>query len=251
MHHTLAWSASAADATLVDLTPVPDPIITVSNGHFFPQRSYDVLAAVVMGTNAQRVRIVTPKLRQVNPLWLRPMNAALVAVSNYAIVDMRRQPLRINGLEEVEVDYQQTSGGAQRGTVIQNWQLADTPMPPGDIYNLRGTSVTAAVANAWTQLTTTWETNLPAGIYAVVWANVISTNQQAFRLIIENQVERPGWVGVPTTLGRQGDDIPETGFGEWGRFRNTAIPIIETLCNAADAVHEMYLSLVQLQRLAA
>lgn len=248
MHHTLANSASATDATLVDLAPIQDGIMTIANSHWYPQKPYDIVSAVVMGTNAQYAQVVTPKMRQLNPPWLPDLNAALVSVSNFAINDLRRTPISLNRLEEVQINYQQTSGGAQRGTVVMNWQLQQTPIPPGEMFVLRGTSTTAVVANVWSQLTVTWDTNLPAGEYSLIWAKVQSTNQQAFRFIIPGQYERPGFVGVPTLLSRQGDDIPVGGFGEWSRFFTTAFPIPEVLCNAADAAHVLFLYLIQTQK---
>lgn len=244
MWHTLAWSKSIADATLDDLTPVPDQIVQVQNAHFLPPDDLSAYAAVAYGTNMQRCRVTTPKLRQISPIFLRPLQGSLVAVSNAAHVLLDKNPLRFRGQEEIVVEAIQNSGGAQRQTVgmLLGRQLA--PVPPGDVYVIRGSGTTAAVANTWSPMVYTLDQNLPAGRYACLLIEHISTNSQLVRMIFDNTFYRPGLPGIPTGLSRLPYPWYEYHLGVMGYFVTYSLPRVEVLCNGADAAHEFYFHVV-------
>ena len=246
MHHTCAYGASIADATLTDVAAIPDNILAIQNGHFFPTRDYALVYAFAAGaTVINRARIVSPSLRQITTPWIRPLNTGLTVASPQFAADYRDNPFRIRGSEELEMDIMQTTGGAAQVCGILGLQTLYTPAPVGDIYTLRGTSSTAAVARTWTQIAMTWQDSLPQGRYNIVGGRCISANGIASRLSLENQVERPGSISLASVAGTEHPMFERGGLGSWGLFTNQRMPIVEVFVEGTDASHEYYLDFIR------
>jgi hypothetical protein len=233
VHHTIAWRLSLADITETDVTPVPDSIMSIQNGHFTPQDDWFIQAAYYGALGPTRARIVTPTLRQITTPF---------------IADYRANPLRLKGLEEIQYLAFQTSGGAAvvAGVAFIS-KTAIQPMPQGDVFTMRGTGATTAVAGAWTQATITWQDTLPQGVFAVVGCGFIGATCIAGRLIFEDAVYRPGALGTSTALLNQSPIFLKGGLGEWGRFNSNRMPNVELLCNAADVAQEIYLDIIRVR----
>lgn len=244
--HTVAWRLSLADVTATDVTPVADSIMTVQNSHFLPQRDMFMLYASYQALGATRARFISPSLRQVTTPWVRPTSVAIVQGVEAHVADYRANPLRVRGLEELQFEALQTSGGA--AVVVGIAGLADgmvTPMPAGDVYPMRGTATTILTAGAWTLATVTWQDTLPAGSYACVGFGYFGTTALAARLIFEEQVWRPGCIGAGLVSSQQHPIFRYGGLGVWGRFNSNRMPNVEFLANAADTTQEVYLYLVR------
>ena len=134
MHHTLGWRLSLADATETDLTPVPDTIFTIQNGHFLPQDDWFFQTFYFGAASPTRCRIVTPTMRQITTPFIRPMNNSIVPGNLPGIADYRSNPLRTKGLEEVQIMATQTAGAAAVAVASANISKGPlTPMPQGDV----------------------------------------------------------------------------------------------------------------------
>ena len=247
MHHLLAWRVSAADATAVDVTPVADSIWAIQNGHFMPQRNWLLQAAYFGAAGPNRARFITPTFRQITTPWIRPVNTDIVPANVVGAADYRANPLMFRALEEIQLEGMQTTGGA--AVVVGIAAVSKEPIvpaPQGDIYTLRGTGATTVTAGAWSLITVTWQDTLPAGRYALVGGTFIGATAIAGRCILEEQVDRPGWLGnaaadnVGSTIGLKG------GLGVWGQFTGNRFPNVEMLCNAADTAQEIYLDLIKI-----
>lgn len=250
MFHLAAYSALIDNTANTDVAALNDQILSVSNGHFLPQRDYSLIFAAVMAATLNRVRIVSPTNRQITLPIIRPIMTAVLPATAPNMADYRKNPFRIRGLEELALEA--TSGvamGTERFTALVGLATSMETSPQGDIFTLRGTSTTAAVANAWTDLAITWADTLPAGNYAVVGLEVQSTNAQGARLIFENQTERPGSISI-TGLGNRTHLMFYKGeLGRWGSFRSTRMPTVQVLANAADATHVIHLDIVRISTL--
>lgn len=246
MHHTLAWRLSLADATETDMTPVTDSIWTIQNGHFLPAIDWLLLAQYFGAASPTRARLVTPTFRQVTTPFVRPINTDIVPGNLPSVADYRANPLRFRALEEIQLLGTQTSGGAAVAVGLAWVSRAGlTPMPAGDVYTLRGTGTTTAVAGAWTQVAVTWQDTLPQGIFAVVGGNFIGTTCLAGRLIFEDQIDRPGGIGSSAADLNNEPMFLKGGLGIWGRFNSNRMPNVEFLCNAADTAQEIYLDIIR------
>lgn len=248
MFHLLANTILIGQTVDTDVTPVTDSVFLIQNSHFVPQADCYVQMATAGSATLNRTRIITASLRIPSTPWLRPILEAAIPPNNPRLCDYRAGPLLLKALEEIEVAG--TSGlasGTERffsGLWVSD-TLALQPIPAGNIVTMRGTSTTTVTANAWTQLTTTWQDTLPFGTYAIVGLTHQSANAQLARLVINGQLWRPGSLSV-TALGNAGNRaFLKGGMGVWGTFRSVAMPIVEVLANAADASHEVYLDFIR------
>lgn len=246
MHHTVAWRVSAADATLVDITPVPDSVMAVNNAHFVPQVDNSILYAYAGAATLNRARLSSPSLRQVSTPWIRPQGTALVPLDEPNIADYRANPLTVRGLEELAFEAMQTTGGA--AVIVGVAALTREGMgmaPQGQTYTMRGTGGTTVTAGAWSLVTVTWQDTLPAGNYVVTGFEAVGVTCCAARLIFEDSVSRPGCVGQSLVSGNNNPMFRKGGLGAWGRFTGNRMPNVEFLCNAADTAQEMFLDFVR------
>jgi hypothetical protein len=247
MFHTCAYTLALGTTANTDVPALNDDILAISNSHFLPQRDYDLVYASAMAATLNRARIVSPTNRQITLPFIRPAIAAALPPANPNVANYIANPFRIRGLEELAIEAtSDIAMGTERCNVILGLSTGYDPPPRGDVFTLRGTSTTAAVANTWTTITMTWADILPAGTYACLGLESIATNQVASRLIFENQVERPGCLGA-ATLGLQCWESFQKGkLGVWGRFKSTRMPIVQVLNNSTDAVHTIYMDLVRI-----
>lgn len=247
MFHLSAYTANLVTATPTDVTPVPDGIMLIQNGHFVPQQPMRVDWMAGMGTASLTAQLVTPSLRLIGTPYIRPPIPALVPGTIPAIQDFSSNQVQLAALEEVEILANQASGGSIQSTFLVAFDPgAIGPVPSGPIYCFQGTSVTAAVANTWTQLAMTWQQSLPVGQYAMIGAEYIATNAQAARFTFQGQNLRPGCLGASLNSNKPVQAMIDGSFGVWGTFANYAMPIVQVLNNGTDAVHTVYVYLIRI-----
>lgn len=221
--------------------------MAIQNAHFMPQVDQGILYAYVGAATLNRARFVTPNFRQVTTPWIRPQGTAIVPLDEPNIADYRDNPLRLKALEEFALEAMQTTGGA--AVIVGVAGLSKTgiqPAPQGNIFTMRGTGTTTAVAGAWTLATITWQDTLPAGLYACVGLEAVSVTGIAARLVFEEQWDRPGTVCQSLVSGNGHEMFRKGGLGVWGRFNANRMPNIEFLCNAADTAQEVFLDFIRI-----
>lgn len=245
--HTLAWSATVAATTETDLTPVPDIQQTIQNSHFLPQQDWLMRYISVMHAVILNARIVTPSLRLITTPRIHQLTTSAAPATNPMLADYRNTPLRLKGLEEVVLDITNSAVTSGRATGVAGMDTGNyTPAPQGQVYTLRGTSSTTAVANAWTQITMTWADTLPTGMYSCIGGMHASANGQAFRLVFENQTDRAGALSQATENLQTHEMFLFGGLGEWGKFHSYRMPNVEVLANGADASHVVLIDVVKI-----
>lgn len=247
MYHVAAYTEAIDNAANNDIAALTDDYLVIQNAHFLLTQDWLLHWAWVGSATLNRARLSQPTINVVTRPFIRPLDRAAVPPDLPAIADYRENPFRLRAREELVIEA--TSGiamGTERFTALIGIMDRLIPAPVGEVYTLRGTSTTAAVANSWTSLTMTWDNQLPEGQYAVVGLETQSANAQASRLIIEGLPNRPGSVSV-TGLGNETHRMfRKGGLGRWGDFPNYIIPTPQVLANAADASHEVYLDIVKL-----
>lgn len=249
MHHTCAYAnaALAALGTDVNTVPVQDDILAISNNRFLPQEDYQIVAAYAQSTTLNRARITSPTNRQITLPFIRPSSAATSPPTDPNVADYRVQPFQIQGLEELGIEASTDLGAATEVFVAGLWlQKQFTPPPRGNIFTLRGTSTTAAGILLWTNLAVTWADSLPEGLYAVVGLEVVGVTELMARVILENQIFRPGSLASGLVGSRTHEMFRMGRLGNWGQFRSTRMPIVQVLNLAATAVHTVYLDLIRI-----
>lgn len=246
MFHLLANYVSIGQTADTDVTPVTDDVFLIQNSHFVPQSDIMLLAAAGMSANLTRLKLATPKTRQVVNPYIRPLNGAATPPSNPAVADYRQNPFKLRGLEEIQLlgTSSLASGNEDLTTLMWLGTGIDAP-PAGDIFTMKGTSTTTATVNTWTQITVTWSDTLPQGQYACVGLQHQSAGGQAARLTFYGQQFRPGALSVTALANRSHEMFTKGRLGVFGRFLQTAMPLVEVICDSADTSHEVYLDLIR------
>lgn len=248
MHHTSAYAGSVTAANVeTDIPALADGVLVIQNTHFLPQRPMRLLYAGVASLTMSRGRLSSPTLDVITSPFIRDINVAANMGDPQRLANYVSDPLQLSPLEELRYLHTHTSAIAEvnYGVVGLEWQ--QMPQPAGSVFTIRGTAVGTLVANAWTQVgVITFQNQLPTGTYACVGANFISAGCLAGRLTFENQVPRPGGLGVLSVGGRTDPIFRFGGLGTWGIFRNYAMPTVEILSVSADVAEEIYLDLVKI-----
>jgi hypothetical protein len=124
------------------------------------------------------------------------------------------------------------------------------PMPAGArIETVMADAQAAAVANVWQATAIVFQQALRAGTYAVVGMSAHGVTMTAARLVFGNQGARPGVIGTNGVLGTMAQPDVANGLfrygrlGVWGTFTHTNPPVVEVLCQAADAAATMRFAL--------
>lgn len=245
-YHLVAFRSSLVSVALTDLAAVQDSIMTIQNGHFVPQEDRLIPWIYAQGLLADEARIINPTIRQFTRPRILPLNLGDGPITEPRVADYRQNPFRVKGLEELAAEIGTTGAGPSNAVVAVALARGPlTPAPSGDIYTLHGSSVTAVVANAWTQLTVTFDDTLPQGTYTCVGAVVQSATAILSRIIFDDQVDRPGSVGMLTLTARPSKLFLKGGLGAWGRFTSNRFPNVEVFAGAADAAHEVFIDFVR------
>lgn len=246
-YHVVAYSANTFGVTNWDSTPVTDAWLGIQNGHYFPPQPLYIVGGWLGGANLTKVTLVTPRSRQVVPPVIYPIQGALLPPDRPHIVDRRGNPFLLNPVEEVSV--QMNIGGAANAVNTAILLLNDSPnlapVPQGDLYTLHGTSTTAAVAGAWSQVAIVWDQTIPAGTYTVIASQHQSTNAIAHRWFFKNQILRPGFLSVGALTNITDPSYYYGGWGVLGTFNTTAYPALEVYANGADAAHDVTMTMIK------
>lgn len=196
---------------------------------------------------------------------LGPNNKGTAVESPARFWDFSAYPKAMRPTEEFDIFASQTSGGAENEAVFVNFTDGIiNPAPPvstqsslnavGQFFIAHGTGTTTLTANAWTQVTVTLDTPLPAGTYALLGMRAVSAHALAFRVKpINEPVWRPG--GVACQTADQLDPVnqrfmnPVTGrvspWGVWLVFYQNTVPYIEMWATAGDTAEDFFFDLVK------
>jgi hypothetical protein len=247
----LAAFTEAIDATAnTDVNFLSDDYLDLVNNHARLRSPMSLYAAHAQSATLNRVRIDSPSIRLVGNPFIRPIQAALLPANDPNLMDLSRSPFKLQVGEEIAI--QATAAPAMTERFFALLWLADrlTPVPVGDIYPIRFTSATAAVADAWTTLAITLDQAIAPGEYALIGSEHQSTNAIAHRWIIPDKPWRPGALSVTAVGNRTHKLFYQHGLGEWGRFLNTSLPQLQVLCDGADAAHVGWMYIVRIRTLA-
>lgn len=236
----------AAAAALTQVNALTDGMLSIRNNSFILQRDTEVIWMWLGGTSLSRARLVSASFRQITNPEVRPYDQADTPSDDPNVMDLRRRPLRVKAQEELELQTTNTLAmGTENHTGLIALDMGIIPAPSGPMYTLRGASTTAAVADTWTEIVTTFDDDLPGGNWIVVGLEIISADCRGARLIFENQFWRPGVPGNTDLGNRPWEPSIDGSLGIFGRFTAFRFPTVEVLCGAATAAHEIYLKVMR------
>lgn len=247
--HLCAYVNTALGTTADTDTPaLTDSIMYIQNNHFLPQQDMYVYGAYAISPTLVRAKLTSPKIRQINPVYIRPIDfGGLIPSANPNLDQKLSHPFQIKGLEELQV-LATAAPGTTEAFFALLW-LADqlaTPAPVGDVYTVRWTSTIAANTYQWTNISPgTFEQVLPYGQYTVIDSEYFAAHALGLRLIFDQQYFRPGNLGFASNHLR----LPYSWYKKlgnvWGTFRTTNLPRQEILNSSTDASHEGYYHVVK------
>lgn len=246
MHHTCAYGATVASAAETDIAALADQVLVIQNGHFLPQRPMNILYAAYCALLVTYARLSSPTLALITPPYIRDVSLAVDFGNPQIVSDYTQDPLALAPLEELTLTAKNSAAtsGLSLGILGLEWERR--PQPAGQVLTIRGTAAATLVINAWTQLgTITWQNQLPTGVYAIVGAEAFSAGGKAFRITCENQIPRPGGLATLLETNRTSPLFRMGALGEWGRFRNYAMPTFEMISASADTAEVVYMDLVK------
>lgn len=245
MFHLAAYFEAIDNVAGTDVSALSDDILTIQNNHFVLSSPMDLVMAAAMSATLVRARLASPSMRQIASPYIRPTITAAAPPANPNLWTLWDNPFRIPPYEEIQM--QATAGPAMTEPFTGLVWLSNgiQRVPQGNVIPLRWTSSTAAVANSWTSLTINFEDTLPSGTYAMVFSECASTNAQAHRWIVPNQVWRPGYPSVAAAGSRLPYDISHGQLGLMGAFRSNDLPRCQVLVNGTDNSHTGYLHVVR------
>lgn len=246
MWHLADYTVALGTTANTDVPALSDDVLTILNSHFVLRREMKLLRAAAMSATLTRVRFASPTMRFYGQPFVRPVILAANPPTNPNVADYTDRPFILPAGEEIAIEATSAIAmGTERFHALVWLQSQMQPWPPGNVYVIRGTSTTAAVANTWTTLTLTMDTALPSGAFALVHSEVIGTGAIAHRWIFDEQVDRPGFLSLTTETNRQyWEDYKSSQWGIMGRFINTAMPRLQVLADAATASWVIYLDVI-------
>ena len=247
MPHIIAFSGSvSAGADNAPLNAIQGTAEYVQNNrHVLAQDQY-VLWAYVQGANLTRARIDAPSLRAFTPPRLPYFRRGATPGNEPPINDFAHLGLILRGAEEIAV---QTSNDLNTGTQNHYAVLCVGPTlsPPsrGPDFWVRATGTTTLVANQWTNVPLTLESQLPAGNYRIVRFIARSATGIAARVITPGSIWRHGVICVNAEGQTQHRHFVDGRYGDYGTFSTVALPSVEFLAAATDSAQEVYFGLVR------
>lgn len=238
MHHLLAFTESQGiGATNDQLAAVADDVYNRANNSFQIPTPLEVVFAFASGVGLNRPRINTASLRLRGFPQLIPFQTVLLPATDPNCCDLRTNPIPLKDQEDFRIDTTNTDVGAQQHTVfawVANPGLNYNVNRP-DLRWIRFTASVTAVANAWSTLgTVTFEDTLEGGIYGIYGLQIQGTAVEAARLVLQNQVFRPGCLGQ-ALVGSRSHEAFRGGIGRWGIFNTYSVPQVQTLETGAGA----------------
>lgn len=244
MHNLVALYGNVAqDASLVNLTPVTDSLVSIQNSRFlFPMRAQ--IGAILMNVpNGSRARINTPMYRNIALPEIYPVKTSAGNGSNPPIMGPIWGSLEIPMNDEFGIDVSRAGSGAADCFGGIWYAPGMTPATRGPVITMRATATITLTVGTWVSANLTFDQSLPNGTYEVVGMQATMTNLMFARLIFPGGINyRPGVPGTVTYGDYVNPQVFRFGnFGSYGRFVSTAQPLIEVMGLAAGSQAGVFL----------
>jgi len=239
--------ALQASPTYVNLTPLPDPISTVTGNLLYVGALNNLIGALMLGQTAGKSKIETPSLLNIAPFQVVKVPQSDLPTSTMELALQPASPFKLITNEAIQAFATNTNAAATSATMALVF-LSDGALAPvtGEIIHARATLTTSATADAWENAGLTFDTVLPAGNYDVVGARLEGAHAKAFRFVFVGSTNnRPGTLA---SLGVDGNDVKgsrDGGWGLWGSFDQFTPPTIDVITDGTSETATVYLDLIK------
>lgn len=257
MFHFEMFSSSIASGatTRAQITSKNNNVVpTLNNGFQVPKDLPNLHSVMGVAGNLVQVQLQTPNFAPHPYPNLVPNNRGTAFESPPRIWDFSRAPLPLTPTDELDAFASQNSGGAQTCYVGINFcDGPPTPVPQGKFLSVHWTAAVTLGAGVMTTVLPVLDSALPSGLYSLVGVKAFSATALFFQMLPSTMpLWRPG--GVATQAYDQLDPpnqraagylgYPQTGWGEWLRFRQNVPPQINFFATAADTAEEGWFDLI-------
>ena len=249
MFTTVAFSESLDPAgVFVNLAAVIDQSIRTAGDFITIGDLNQIVAAYAAnGTVAAEAYLTSPSLRQVNNLYIVPVEGAITPSANPPMIYRPRSPVPLTTHENLSALTNCNPAAAEQLAIVV-W-LADGPIAQvdGEIYTLNAEVTMAQVVNSWEFSEITFVDDLPVGSYEVVGARLVAAGGIAFRFVAPTGNHRPGGICSATVASNNIDHQRYGGMGSWFSFETIKPPGVELLGSAAagSATYQLYMDVIK------
>lgn len=252
---TIAYAQAVDPAgAYVQLAAPNDPHVTVNTPRILVPTLDQVVAvaAQVETAVAPRARLVAPSLLERARFQIVPFNGGagggVLPGTPQAVADLRQTPIQLVKGEALTAEILSNPAVSQSQSVVV-W-LADGPIAPvvGPAFTVRATATTTLVVNSWTNVSLTFDEDLPRGRYQVVGFRPESTGMIAGRLVFVGGGFRPGALGCDVGTDIQNPMFRMGGMGSYGEFEDVEPPTVDCLALTADTAEVFFLDLIQIRK---
>lgn len=247
--HLVGFRALTATAILQQLTAITDDVFGSEEGAFISSSDVKIIAGFAMGDSLQRATMSIPTQDSIvlSSPHIRPIVSSATMISDPNLAEWFDRPVPLRASEFVQIKAEQTSGGAADVRALLWFATHLDLAPEGEHTTIRATSVTATVANAWSDVSLTWENRPGRGRYAVIGAECVSSSPFAFRLKFDSQGYRPGGLSMSSLGDRPVYYFARAGkLGAWGYATEMVLPRLQVLSTAISSSHTLYVHLVRI-----
>jgi len=239
--------ALQASPTYANLTPLSDPIATVSNNLLYVGALNNLIGVLMLGQTAGKSKVESPSLLNIAPYQVINIPQSDLPVASMQLAIQQSSPFKLVTNEALQAFASNTSSAAASSTLALVF-LSDGALAPvsGEIIHARATLTSSSTADAWENAAIAFDTILPAGNYDVVGARVEGAHVKAFRLLFQgNSTFRPGSLAA---LGVDGADVKgsrDGGWGTWGTFDQFTPPSVDNITDGTSETAVLYLDLIK------
>lgn len=257
MFHFEMFSSSIASGATnrLQVTSVNNNVVpTLNNGFQVPPKLAFLHSVMGVGAHLVEVQPQTPLFAPHPYPNLMPNNRGTAFESPPRIWDFSRAPLPLTPTDELDMFATQNAGAGEVQYIGINFcDGPPTPAPTGKFLSAHWTAAKTLTAGAMTTVTPTLDTALPAGLYSLVGVKAFSATALFFQMLPgSDPLWRPGGVAVqaydqldpPNQRAAGYLGYPQTGWGEWLRFRQNVPPQVNFFATAADTAEEGWFDLI-------
>lgn len=250
--HAVAYYKSILSVgTLQQLTPVPDPTVTIDGNDLNVPATYNQLVKALHlpgNANASRAQLQSPSLRALFFPDLSPYAAANNDDFPGLAVNLSDNPIQLVTNEGLEFWSDGGGNGTSAANVYGLAFLSDGALVKsgGKMFTVRATTAIQAALAAYAAGALTFDQTLPVGTYDILGMRVEALGCVLGRLIFigSSAITRPGVPGC-SAAGVAGDTLFRYGnSGILGTFISTNPPSLEILGGTTTA-QVVYLDLIK------
>jgi len=247
---TMAGFFESSGATaLTEVAALADPHLRVSGDDIVVPGLGHLAGVYAKSNTVTDARVESPSLRRFMNFSVHPVREGAGDLNrnpdNYW-VDLFARMVSLDPSESVNLKIaESTATDAVYGLI---W-FADAvdPVPEGELRTVRASGTTTLTANAWSNVSLTFDEDLPAGRYAIIGAAGQSAGMVGYRFLIPGAVWRPGGIGITDV---SFSDVASFRYGRkglWGEFEHDLPPTVDVLSISADTTEKIWMDLIQVR----